>query len=230
MAKLTKLRLCLTVISLADEKAIPNRTVAKVLSNACDLRCLVIEIGFPMGLYPEQTGTTALRATLGGCSFPKLLAFILAFGSVRQDELFSLFDTSPHIEVLVLDGMTLQSGHWKEFAESARQHLPIKTIQMHQPSAYLRNLGQEKIQSGWTIPTTWATLFSVPPRTHSRSQKSHDIVKILQGIDLWLWSAEVDRTNTTIPQCPLGIESSSIGPMDIGLRSVSITEILTCWC
>jgi len=132
VANLTKLRLCLTVNSLADEHAILNRTVAKVLSNACNMRCLFIEIGFPMGLYTDQTGTTAFQATLNGCSFPKLRAFILAFGSARQDELVSLFEKSPLIEVLVFDGMTLQSGFWKEVVESARQHLPIKTIQMNQ--------------------------------------------------------------------------------------------------
>jgi len=32
----------------------------------------------------------------------------------------------------VLDGMTLQFGLWKNVAESVRQHLPMKTMQMNQ--------------------------------------------------------------------------------------------------
>ncbi len=89
-------------------------------------------MNFPMGDYTDQAGITAFQAILDGCNFPEFRAFILAFGSAHQDELVSFFETSPRVELLVLDGMTLRSGLWEEVVESARQYLPIKTIQMNQ--------------------------------------------------------------------------------------------------
>ena len=131
LANLTKLKLSLTLASRLDGAAIRNKTVAKTLSRAVNLRCLLVEIGVPMMDFIVEDVITAFEAVLEDCAFPRLRAFILAYGDARQDQLVSFFQRNRAIEILVIQTVELKSGLWEAVIESARQILPINTVQMN---------------------------------------------------------------------------------------------------
>ena len=131
LANLTKLKLSLTLTSGLDGAAIRKKKVAKTLSRAINLRCLLVEIGVLMMDYIVEDVITAFEAILEDCAFPKLRAFILAYGDARQDQLVSFLQRNRAIEVLVIQRVELKSGLWEAVIESARQILPINTVQMN---------------------------------------------------------------------------------------------------
>ena len=131
LSRLTKLWLTLSAIPWTEEVPMSHGSVAKALAHACSLKSLIVDIRDGMEDCADHLGISTFRATLDGCKFPKLRTFILAFASVEESELKTFISQHTSLQVLVLFGVCLKSGLWKEVADTIRNKLLIKAIQMN---------------------------------------------------------------------------------------------------
>lgn len=132
LGNLSKLKLSLNMDSSADQLAVMHGTVAKALSGATNLTCLLIDLHDGMHHAILNSETTAFKAILGGCTFPKLRKFMLGLASAHEDELVLFFEENCTISMLVLSCVEIKSGSWSRVADTIKQHLPIETIHFEQ--------------------------------------------------------------------------------------------------
>lgn len=130
LPNLTNLQLHLDFCFVVDveHEIYMERTIAKTLSAAINLRSLVIEVIDTAGELADDDTPTTFKMGLEGCKMPRLTTFGLSQFSFTQAEMTNFLQHSQGIREISFKHVEVTSGSW-EMLFCTIKDLPLKAFE-----------------------------------------------------------------------------------------------------